>query len=486
MNRYDVTIVGSGLGGLECALVLSKEGMKVCVIEKNRQFGGLFQSFVREGHTIDSSIHYVGSLDKGEILHRYFSYFGIMESLKVERLNEQGYDHIHLEGDHYSFAMGYDNFVDSLSGQFPKEHKSVKRYCDSIKRVGALSSADALKTGIFSRNGLDYFTQSAAGEIARLTSDRQLQSVLWGTSLLYGGVQEVTPFYLHAITNNSNIQGAYRFKGGSHQVVDALVEEIGKNGGTLMNNSEVSRIVVENEMLKGVVTSNNEMIESKYVISNLHPASTLKLTDKNNFIRKSYFTRINANKNTYGLFCLYLIMKPSRIKYLNENHYIRIDSGKDIYALVSMQPPVKNSDYAEVITIVTPMYFPELEKWSETTVEHRGEDYVNFKERRAEELVDSVSFCFPGLKESVEYKYTATPLTFRDYTANPDGSAYGIQKNYLNPYSTLLSPRTRVPNLLLTGQNLNVHGVLGVTITSMLTCAEIIKGDYLAKKIGSL
>lgn len=34
MSRYDVVIIGSGMGGLACGAILSKEGMRVCVVEK--------------------------------------------------------------------------------------------------------------------------------------------------------------------------------------------------------------------------------------------------------------------------------------------------------------------------------------------------------------------------------------------------------------------------------------------------------------------
>lgn len=35
-------------------------------------------------------------------------------------------------------------------------------------------------------------------------------------------------------------------------------------------------------------------------------------------------------------------------------------------------------------------------------------------------------------------------------------------------------PRTPIPNLFLTGQNLSLHGILGVSVTSFFTCAEIL------------
>jgi all-trans-retinol 13,14-reductase len=77
----------------------------------------------------------------------------------------------------------------------------------------------------------------------------------------------------------------------------------------------------------------------------------------------------------------------------------------------------------------------------------------------------------------VEKQYTSTPLTYRDYTLTPCGSAYGVRKDCRNLLMTMLSPRTPIPNLLLTGQNLILHGVEGVTKTAVLTCEEaILKG----------
>ena len=46
MNKTAV-IVGGGLGGLFTAAILSKEGVKVTVLEKNLNLGGGLQSFKR-------------------------------------------------------------------------------------------------------------------------------------------------------------------------------------------------------------------------------------------------------------------------------------------------------------------------------------------------------------------------------------------------------------------------------------------------------
>jgi all-trans-retinol 13,14-reductase len=77
----------------------------------------------------------------------------------------------------------------------------------------------------------------------------------------------------------------------------------------------------------------------------------------------------------------------------------------------------------------------------------------------------------------VSGRYTSTPLTYRDYTLTPNGSAYGVRKDCRNLVLTMLSSRTPIPNLLLTGQNLMLPGLEGVAMTALLTCADLIGND---------
>ena len=63
--KYDVVIIGSGLSGLQCAYILSKEGFSVCLVEKQRILGGCLQTFSRCGTVFDTGMHYIGGLDEG-------------------------------------------------------------------------------------------------------------------------------------------------------------------------------------------------------------------------------------------------------------------------------------------------------------------------------------------------------------------------------------------------------------------------------------
>ena len=91
-SQKHITIIGGGLGGLVCALVLSKEGFKVSVVEKQKQCGGNLQSFTKNGNVFDTGMHYAGSLDEGQSLNTYFSYLGIMPKLKLKRMDESAFE----------------------------------------------------------------------------------------------------------------------------------------------------------------------------------------------------------------------------------------------------------------------------------------------------------------------------------------------------------------------------------------------------------
>jgi Phytoene dehydrogenase and related proteins len=497
MSKYDVVIVGSGLGGLECATMLSKEGYHVCVLEKNPIIGGCLQSFKRNGHLLDTGFHYIGSLDPGQILHQYFKYFGILDKIKLRRLDEDAFDVISYGGCEYSYAMGYDRFVDTLAEKFPSERAGLKEYANRIKNICDLISVGHLRNGFISAGGMEYFSLSASHMIEETVKDEKLRNILAGNVTLYGGERDYSMLYHHAMITGSNIEGAYRIVDGTQSVADALVDAIRSNGGDVFQNSEVTRFVVDNDRISAVEINGSEIIEAKYFISNLHPARTFDLVEKTKTVKKAYITRMNSMPNTYGLFTVYLIMKKDSFPYINRNYYLH--EGNDAwyatahpedkrvrFTLVCNQANSHNASYADVVTILSPMFFDEVEQWSGTTVERRGDLYKEFKQAKAEEVLDFTARYIPNLRENVEKIYTASPLTYRDYTATPEGSAYGIAKNYKNPLISLIPAKTKIENLLLTGQNLNVHGALGVTLTATLTCSELLGREYLAKKIGAV
>ena len=97
MEQYDVLIIGSGMGGLVCGALLSKEGYKVCVVEKNKQLGGCLQTYVRDRVIFDSGVHYLGGLDPGQNLYQIFKYLGLMDKLRLQKMDEDVFDKILID-----------------------------------------------------------------------------------------------------------------------------------------------------------------------------------------------------------------------------------------------------------------------------------------------------------------------------------------------------------------------------------------------------
>jgi all-trans-retinol 13,14-reductase len=126
--NFDFIIIGSGIGGLISGIILAKEGYSVCILEKNHHAGGNLQTFERDGYKFSTGLHYIGSMDEGQTLHRFFKYLGILPDLKLKQLEIDGFDRIVFgeEKTYYNLAQGWDHFKDSLARQFPGEIEAIE------------------------------------------------------------------------------------------------------------------------------------------------------------------------------------------------------------------------------------------------------------------------------------------------------------------------------------------------------------------------
>jgi all-trans-retinol 13,14-reductase len=150
----------------------------------------------------------------------------------------------------------------------------------------------------------------------------------------------------------------------------------------------------------------------------------------------------------------------------------------------------KSEVYADSFAVMTYMDCKEIEQWKDSfnTVGNespRGVTYEDFKSRKAELLLKELYNKFPQLRGNIMNVHTSTPLSFRDYIGGPSGSLYGFERNYQDPMRTALAVQTRIPNLSLTGQNINVHGILGVTVSGILTCLNFLDRKKLLTDIVS-
>ncbi|MBE8724915.1 phytoene desaturase family protein [Flavobacterium hungaricum] len=498
-EHYDVVIIGSGLGGLVSAVILAKEGYSVCMLEKNNQYGGNLQTFVRDKTIFDTGIHYIGGLSEGQNLHRYFQYIGIMDHLNLKKLDENGFDVISFDDDAttYPHAQGFANFAAQLTNYFPEEKENIENYCQKIQDVCKAFPLYNLESE--GRYDDEIVTLNAKETIDSFTQNEKLKAVLAGSNFLYAGIASKSPFYVHALVVNSYIESSWRCVNGGSQITKQLLKQLKKYGGEFYKHKEVTQFTVENQKVNLAVMKDGTKVSGGIFISNIEPKTTLKMAGQENF-RKPFFNRIQNLEGVLSAFSLYIVFKPKTFKYINHNFY-HFKNSNEVWTsheyddnswpktyMASMNVSAKDEEWADGMTFLTYMKYDDVKAWENTfnttfAENDRGESYEAFKSKKASKFLEEIEKKFPGIKDCIKSIHTSTPLSYRDYIGGDAGNMYGYVKDSNNPMKTLIPSKTKLENLYLTGQSVNMHGVLGVTIGAVITCSEIVGKEYLLEKI---
>lgn len=491
MNNRCV-IIGSGLGGLSSALILARNGYHVTVLEQSNQIGGCLQCFQRDNVKFETGMHMVGSLDEGQVLSHYLNYLGIKDKVAFSRLNPDAYDTIKLHGQFFSFPNGHEAFINYIGSLFPKEKDNLVEYWRLVDQMAEATPFYHL-TGTRKMSNSDiYLSTHSINEVLDATiNDELLKDVLMGPISLYAARRNRTPFASHAFITDFYNRSAFRIVGGSDTLADILVKEIVRLGGTVRVNSKVTKACCDNGKLQSVVLSTGEVVEGDLFISDVHPAVMADFFS-NGGLRPAYLHRLKSIENTISVFTLFLKFRPNTVPYLNTNYHACLngspwdleDYDDDLWPrgyLYMHRCHTQDPRFAESGVVFSYMKSEELNRWSNTSVGNRGEDYKEFKQEKAAKLLSIVEKDFPGLAANVEKQYTATPLTYRDYTLTPGGSMYGMAKDITLGIAGRVTYRTKLPNLFLVGQNIKAHGILGVLVGVVDACSSIL-GEELVKR----
>lgn len=504
-----VIIIGSGLGGLATAAMLAKNGYLVTVLEQEAQIGGCLQCFTRKGAKFETGMHYIGSASEGQTLNRLMKYLEIDKEVQLSPLDRDGYDVVALGGKQYRFANGREAFIEQMTTYFPHQHGNLVRYYDLIEQIASASSMHSLShvQGKTSINTADYQLRSINEVIDKIISDPLLAKVLVGNLPLYAAEKDKTPFSTHAFIFDFYNQSAFRIKGGSDIVAKALVHTIERYGGKVLTKKQVTQIICDDthavavEVKDKMQKAGKSIMTCDYVISDAHPMRTLELLDTK-LIRPAFRHRINQIPQTVGVFSVYLHFKKNAMPYMNHNyfgyqydtpwncehyteqtwpkgflymHFCPDDSEVSDSDTSSTKEDIHPPSFASSGVILSYMQMEDVERWKDTQIGCRGKEYEEMKKRKAEKLLAVLQQHFPGIQEKIEEYYTSTPLTYLDYTGTERGSMYGNARDITMGPACRVPHRTKVPNLFLTGQNINSHGMLGVLVGSIVASSELMK-----------
>jgi phytoene dehydrogenase-like protein len=475
MGKADVIVIGGGFAGLTCALALVKTGKRVLVLEKEPVPGGAFQSFRRRGHMLETGFHYVGGVGEGEVMRPLITFFGL-EDLPWQRLDDDFLE-MHRHGKTFTLLRGYNSFAEALSKRFPDEKPAIDEFVCVMRDINEHIYETVLPSKESQMSKL--MAVSAKPYLENHFRSPELRDILCGQSLTTELTDEL-PLYSFVQSLNSFIQGAYRLRGGGETLINKLVENLLAAGGELLTRKSISGFTLgENGDVSAVLCSDGSEYSADIFISTLHPAQTMALIPECPQIRGVARRRLQRLQNTVGMFTVQLALKPGTVPYRNRSISI-LESDDLWHTPCGTDDPVRNmlvsynvpseGDFAAVIDLLTPMSWEAVSEWADSTVGHRPEAYKDFKRRKAEECITFATHYIPELQGNIEEYWTSTPLTYRDYTGIPQGSAFGVRKSCMNLIGTVTSPVTAFPNLYLAGQNLMLHGMLGTAMSSMLTC----------------
>lgn len=490
-------IIGGGIGGLFTGALLSKNGYRVTVLEKNAIIGGGLQCFHRNGKIFETGMHVAGGLVPGGSLYRICNYLGISDKLNIRHIPQECMDEIHYNktGETFRIASGKEGFVDSLASYFPAERENLTSYVDELFRLtGEVPLFSLQEDDQAAPQHSENFLIASDQLINRYIGDPRLREVLAYLNPLYGGVEGHTPAYIHALLTVLYLNGASRFAGGSQQLADLLKDVIVSNGGKVLANMPVSEIKISDKHVGCVRTADGRCFEADCYVSAIHPVELMRMSTPGAF-RKSFIDRLNEIPNSTSAFSLYIDLKPGMFPYIDHTCYYMEDYGNMWHqndskkrdwpsGFMYMTPPDSDQGkYATRLLVHSIMDFDEVSKWKETRSGNRGQDYEEWKQACTDRIVSRLDKLFHGFSSMIQNIYSASPLTIRDYYHTKDGAIFGYRKDCQNMIFSQLTVYTKIDNLYLTGQNIILHGICGVPLTAIKTAEAILGKNTIINQI---
>lgn len=493
-EHYDAIVVGSGIGGLTNAALLSLMGKKVCVLEQHYTAGGFTHAYEREGYEWDVGVHYIGEVHKPSSLKRIFD--TISEGRLKWAAMEPIYDKIIIAGKEFDFVAGRENFINELSKHFPQERANIETYVALIRKISTQTPKFFAASAMPKWMGVIYnkvrpllvdkaFFKTTRDVLEGITQNQELISVLTGQWGDYGQTPNEAAFMMHALIAKHYLAGGAYPVGGASEIARTIIPTIQKSGGEVFTYAEVDELLVENNICRGVKMTNGDEITADVVFTNVGFMNTVKrlypeASRKQHNVEKWLNTdAIEYSKSTH---CLYAGFKGTTKElglnttnlwiYPNGDHdanvanYVK-DSSNPLPLIYVSFPSSKDPDWENrfpgksTVEIVTIANMNEYEQWNGTTWQQRGEDYDVKKEQLSKQLLDVLFERLPQLRDALDYYEFSTPLSTQFYQLNAKGEIYGLDHFVDRFNQSCLHPQMPIKNLYMTGADAMTAGVGG-------------------------
>lgn len=521
-ENYDVIFIGSGIGSLAAASLLSQWENKRClIIEKHWQAGGYTHVFKRKKKYVwDVGLHYVGQIGEGEQIRRVFDTIS-KGNLKWNRMPDV-FDKFIYPDQTFGHRSRVENFRADLEAQFPAEKDALAQYFQDIQDVLIWFQRTeigknlplALKWLIpLIKKDVPYALMTTETYLKQRFESEKLRSLVasqWGD---FGLPPSQSAFCIHAILVNHFFNGAAYPVGSSEAIADSIIPIIEAAGGKVVTSHAVEEIIVENGKATGVRVKNLRPVDgakeadvtfsAKTIVSCAGAYNTyvklLKAEETADF--KTRILDFNKRNPPVSHISIYLALKGSAAKLgmQGENHWIydswdhemtyknRIDwvsrgrAPMAYLSLPSLKDPKAEVHTAEIITFAP---YGEYEKWKDQPWHKRDEAYKALKEKAAQLLIKFVDERYKGFADLVDFYEVSTPITTEHMTSHDQGAIYGlacVPERFDIDKSPWCQVHTPIKNLHLTGADSTSLGIAGAMMGGVATCAHLMKPWHLPK-----
>jgi all-trans-retinol 13,14-reductase len=468
-DKYDVVVIGAGIGGLTCGSLLAKEGLSVLVAEQDTKPGGCCTSFKRKGFTFDTGIEDVTGAEKGGMLNNILEELGLKDDIEFIELAPP----IRIVGSDYNIpSTPLEGLAMELKRMFPGEGIGIDAFFQDCKAVisemMALAEPAPDLLGFGGKMGLmvkflfkspklrEYGGKSYRQALIESFKEPKLRAIL-------GSLVDYDPGW--AATMPMMVVGfpAFQYpKGGAQALADVFAKGVTKHGGDLALKTLVKKIVVEDGKATGVELADGTMVRSRYVVSNADGRQTFLTLIGEQYLSPKLAKELKETQLTGSVFLVSLGVDID-LKAMGFDGttivYNRSDSIDDIYSgdpeksslwikMHSLRDPSQAPQGMATVQIMTLFPYNYMGYWKREKDGTRGKEYRELKEALADKLIASAEKIIPQLSKHIVCKDIATPLTYERYTLNSEGASHGW---FPAPGAKMRSQKTPFKNLYQAG-----------------------------------
>jgi len=522
-DRYDAVIIGAGMGGLSCGAWLAHHGMKVAVVEQNRQVGGFCSSYKRNGYNFTVAASEVTGTTQSGLITRTIRALGIEKEIEFIPL-EQGY-HVHFPDFNYYIYSGggaaRERFMEQFIKLFPAEADGIRRFFKTLTTINEQADyATFLGTGPRDIARILFKCPTLVRHMSRgivpfmdgYVRNPRLRAALSINSTC----ANVPPSKMSALgIAGLLIEGGLSIphvKGGAQSVSEAFAACVRAGGGNILTGKVVEQIMVEKGSACGVrlVDSEHaaeegdaatsgapETIMARYVISNASARQTFFQLLGGKHVGSAYLDRLRACEPTPP-FCALLLGLDIDLKkmgfapalhihtstYDTEQHFKNLkDRLLDEHApdpffrfqLANLSDPA-SAPPGKTALVIHAIPAP-VEGWEDPDFEKRVADVLI---RRAEKKI-------PGLAQHIEYREFWSPRTIHKYMRSGVDASMGwaLTPRQIGPRR--LAQQTPVKNLFLSGHwTRPALGIIGVTVSGLQAARAILLQEGVSEPLSAI